>query len=131
MRAALTAQQRRIAQRYGEGGAEKPGIVMVGRDIGTVVMPGAAVKIYMDASAEERARRRHQELAARGKPVAYERVLAEIQRRDEIDSQRAVAPLRPAADAVRIDTTALPPAAVVAAVLAVVADRVRADRAVG
>ena len=123
VRAALTAQQRRIAQRYGAGAAEKPGIVMVGRDIGTVVMPGAPVKIYMDASAEERARRRHQELSARGKPIDYGQVLADIVRRDEIDSQRAVAPLRPAADALRIDTTALPPAAVVARVLQAVADR--------
>jgi cytidylate kinase len=98
---------------------------MVGRDIGTVVMPDAAVKVYMDASAEERARRRYKELSARGKVVGYDLVLADIRRRDEIDSQRAVAPLRPAEDALLIDTTMLVPAAVVVRVLQAVAEGVR------
>ena len=100
VRAALTVQQRRIAQRYGRGDADKPGIVLVGRDTGTVVAPDAAVKIYMDASADERARRRHVELAGRGQVVAFENVLRDIVRRDEIDSHRAFAPLRAADDAV-------------------------------
>jgi cytidylate kinase len=117
VRAALTVQQRRIALRYGQGGADKPGIVLVGRDTGTVVAPEAPVKIYMDATADERARRRHVELAARGQVVAIETVLRDILRRDEIDSHRAVAPLRPAEDAVIVDTTGLSPQAVVDAVV--------------
>ena len=107
VRVALTAQQRRIAQRYGAGAADRPGIVMVGRDIGTVVMPDAGLKIYMDATAEQRALRRHKELIARGQQAAYADILRDIRRRDANDSQRAVAPLRPAADAVVIDTTTL------------------------
>lgn len=120
VRAALTVQQRRITQRYGRGEADKPGIVLVGRDTGTVVAPDAAVKIYMDASAQERARRRHVELAARGQVVAFENVLRDILRRDEIDSHRAVAPLRAADDAVIVDTTGMSPQAVVAAVVAAI-----------
>ena len=120
VRAALTVQQRRITQRYGRGDADKPGIVLVGRDTGTVVAPDAAVKIYMDATAEERARRRHVELAGRGQVVAFENVLRDILRRDAIDSQRAVAPLRAADDAVVVDTTGMAPQAVVAAVVAAV-----------
>jgi cytidylate kinase len=117
VRAALTVQQRRIAERYARGDADKGGIVLVGRDTGTVVAPDAAIKIYMDASAEERARRRHIELATRGQVVAFEHVLRDILRRDEIDSHRAVAPLRAAEDAVVVDTTGLSPQEVVAAVL--------------
>jgi cytidylate kinase len=120
VRAALTQQQRRIALRYGRGDADKPGIVLVGRDTGTVVAPEAAVKIYMDATADERARRRHTELAGRGQVVALEQVLRDIVRRDEIDSHRAVAPLRAAEDAIVVDTTGLAPQAVVDAVLAAV-----------
>jgi cytidylate kinase len=120
VRAALTVQQRRIALRYGRGDADKGGIVLVGRDTGTVIAPEAPVKIYMDASAEERARRRHVELAARGQVVAFENVLRDILRRDEIDSHRAVAPLRAAEDAVAVDTTGLSPEEVVAAVLAAI-----------
>lgn len=120
VRAALTVQQRRIAQRYGRGDADMPGIVLVGRDTGTVVAPDAAVKIYMDASADERARRRHVELAGRGQVAAFENVLRDILRRDEIDSHRAVAPLRAADDAVHVDTTGMSPQAVVAAVAAAI-----------
>ncbi|MBK8051466.1 MAG: (d)CMP kinase [Anaerolineales bacterium] len=112
VRQALTVQQRRIALRYGTGHAEKRGIVMVGRDIGTVVVPEAPVKIYMDASAEKRARRRFDELVARGKQVDYDDVLQDIRRRDALDSQRDIAPLRPADDAIVIDTTAMTPEAV-------------------
>lgn len=107
VRQALTVQQRRIAQQYGTGRAEKPGVVMVGRDIGTVVLPDAPLKIYLDASQAERARRRFCEQKARGKSVEYAQVLEDMQRRDQLDSGRAVAPLRPAADAIVIDTTDL------------------------
>jgi len=99
VRAALTAQQRRI----GHQGQ----IVMVGRDIGTVVLPDADLKIYLDASVAERAARRCQEMRERGVEADYETVLASLRRRDEIDSSRALAPLRPAEDAVVIDTTPL------------------------
>ena len=97
VRAALVAQQRRLAGRSR--------MVMVGRDIGTVVLPDAPLKIYLDASAEERARRRWQEEQARGGWRPYDAVLAEVRRRDEIDSTRQVAPLRPADDAVILDST--------------------------
>jgi len=99
VREALTRQQRRI------GGAG--GVVMVGRDIGTVVLPGAEVKIYLDASPEERARRRRAENVQRGQPSDYQEVLAELRRRDSIDSTRQSSPLRAADDAVRIDSTDL------------------------
>jgi cytidylate kinase len=117
VRRALTVQQRRIAQQYGTGRAEKPGVVMVGRDIGTVVLPDAPLKIYLDASQAERARRRHSEQQERGKTVAYEQVLADMQRRDQLDSQRALAPLRPADDALVLDTTDLSIEQVVARIL--------------
>lgn len=97
VRAALTAQQRRI------GAAGQ--VVMVGRDIGTVVMPDADLKIYLDATVEERARRRYREILARGETADYEAVLAGMQRRDRIDSSRATAPLCRAPDAVVLDTT--------------------------
>ena len=80
---------------------------MVGRDIGTVVLPDAEVKIYLDAGVEERARRRWLEVRARGEETGYEAVLASMHRRDEIDSNREVAPLRAAEDAVVVDTTEL------------------------
>ena len=97
VREALTRQQRRIGRRGS--------VVMVGRDIGTVVMPDADLKIYLDASVEERARRRYKELLERGESIEYEEVLAAMRRRDKIDSERKVAPLRPAEDAIIIDTT--------------------------
>ena len=99
VRAALTAQQRRI----GQAGQ----VVMVGRDIGTVVMPDADLKIYLDASVEERARRRYREIRDRGEPANYDPILRDMRRRDKIDSERDTAPLRPARDAVIIDTTAM------------------------
>jgi cytidylate kinase len=91
VRKALTAQQRRIGQR-GK-------VVMVGRDIGTVVLPEADLKIYLDASVEERARRRYQELIDRGEIADYGHILAAMRKRDQIDSNRKIAPLRPAEDA--------------------------------
>jgi cytidylate kinase len=91
VRAALSEQQRRIGQR-GQ-------VVMVGRDIGTVILPHADLKIYLDASAEERARRRYLELLQRGESADYDQILQAMRRRDQIDSHRQVAPLKPAHDA--------------------------------
>lgn len=87
--------------------AREHSVVMDGRDIGTVVLPDASVKIFLTASAEERAQRRYNELAARGEQVEYEEVLADVRRRDANDTNRAAAPLRAAADAVIVDTTGL------------------------
>jgi cytidylate kinase len=100
VRAALVAWQRGFANR-------PEGAVLDGRDIGTVICPDASVKIFVTASAEERARRRHRELLSRGETVAYEDVLADIRRRDARDSGRATAPLAAAADARLLDTTDL------------------------
>ncbi|MFZ2488840.1 MAG: (d)CMP kinase [Anaerolineae bacterium] len=113
VRQAMVAQQRRLALRGG--------MVMVGRDIGTGVLPDAPWKIYLDASAEERARRRWLEEQARGGSRSFAAVLAEVQHRDRIDSSRDVAPLRPAADAVVIDSTGISVDAVIARVLALCA----------
>jgi cytidylate kinase len=99
VRAYLLEMQRDIAR--------KRSVIMDGRDIGTVVLPDADLKIYLTASAEERARRRCLELSERGTPEPYETVLREINERDEQDMHRAIAPLREAADAVRLDTSAL------------------------
>ena len=110
VRKALTAQQRRIGLHYGVGDKSitgKRGIVMVGRDIGTVVVPEAPLKIYMIASAEERARRRCAEQRQRGKAVDYEQVLTDIHRRDNIDGGRTLAPMRAADDAILLDTSDL------------------------
>ena len=85
--------------------AKDNNVLMDGRDIGTVVLPGAQVKIFLTASAGDRARRRYDELIARGEWVSYEQVLADVERRDYNDTHRAAAPLRPAADAVTVDTT--------------------------
>ena len=80
-------------------------VVMDGRDIGTVILPHAQIKIFLTASPEERARRRYEELQARGETVSYETVLEDVRRRDDQDSNRALAPLKPAPDAVLVDTT--------------------------
>jgi cytidylate kinase len=114
VRSALTAQQRRIGLR-GD-------VVMVGRDIGTVVLPEAPLKIYLDASAEERARRRLREVQARGdQSQTYESILDNVKHRDAIDSGRATAPLKAAPDAVVIDSTGLSVDEVVARVEQLVA----------
>jgi cytidylate kinase len=96
VRAALLPLQRKIAS----GGP----VVMVGRDIGTVVVPDAGLKVYLDATPEERARRRFREGVARGSSQSFEAVLHETLQRDETDSTRNTAPLRPAVDAIQIDT---------------------------
>ena len=80
-------------------------VVAEGRDIGTVVLPNADLKIFLTASPEDRARRRQKELAQKGEELPFEQVLADIRQRDERDSSRAVAPLRPAQDSVIVDTT--------------------------
>jgi cytidylate kinase len=82
-------------------------VVMVGRDIGTVVLPEAGLKIYLDASANQRARRRYDELVGRGEQADYQQILDKVIERDRLDSTREVAPLRPAEDAVRIDSDSL------------------------
>lgn len=110
VRKALTEKQRQIGCR-GQ-------VVMVGRDIGTVVLPEARVKIFLAASVEERARRRTAEINARGDSANYADILAGLQKRDSIDSTRKVAPLKAAEDAVVIDTDQMNIDEVVAAVLA-------------
>jgi cytidylate kinase len=104
VRAALLAFQRNFAA-HPPGGAV--GAVLDGRDTGTAVCPDAPLKLFVTASAEIRAERRHKELLARGEASIYARVLAEIRERDERDSTRAVAPLKPADDARLIDTSAM------------------------
>jgi CMP/dCMP kinase len=100
VRQAMTGQQRRIGQR-GE-------VVMVGRDIGTVVLPEAGFKLYLDASVEERAYRRYLEILSRGEQANLDDIRASMRRRDHIDSTRALAPLRPAEDAVILHTNGMP-----------------------
>ena len=100
VRAALLAFQR-------DFGRAPPGAVLDGRDIGTVIFPDADVKIYVDATPEVRARRRAAEIASTGGAVSEAEVLADIRRRDERDTRRAAAPLRPAPDAHLLDTTHL------------------------
>jgi len=109
VRKALSEQQRRIGIR-GK-------VVMVGRDIGTVVLPEADLKVYLDANAEERARRRFDELIARGEQADYDEILKKVIERDRIDSTRAVAPLRPADDAIIIDSDKMNAEQVVARVM--------------
>lgn len=99
VRQAMTKIQREI------GGRGK--VVMVGRDIGTVVLPEADLKLYLDASVEARAERRHKERTARGEEVEYEEVLESMRTRDHIDTNRDLAPLQPAEDAVILDSTHL------------------------
>jgi cytidylate kinase len=106
-------------------GSPAGGAVLDGRDIGTVVCPGADVKIFVTASPEERARRRHKELLDRGDEAIYARVLQDMKDRDARDSGRAVSPLVPAADAVVIDSTELDADAAFAAAVALVDERRR------
>lgn len=120
VRAFLLETQREFARRGS--------VVMDGRDIGTVVLPDARVKIFLTASPEERARRRYNELAARGEPVRYEQVLEDVRRRDDNDTHRAAAPLRAAPDAVTVDTTGCTFDEAMAQLLAVVRARMDAPR---
>lgn len=113
VRAALLAFQKNFA-------AAPPGAVLDGRDIGTVVCPDADVKIFVEASAEERARRRMLELRGRGEKADHAQVLADILKRDERDKNRAAAPLKPAADAHLLDTTSLDVEGALAAALKII-----------
>ena len=119
VRAALIAAQRGFA-------GQAAGAVLDGRDIGTVICPGADAKIFVVASATARATRRLRELRGRGEDVDHASVLAEIVRRDQRDSGRASAPLRPADDAVTLDTTDLDIEGAVAAALDIIAGRLGA-----
>lgn len=122
VRATLVAAQRAFA-------ARPEGAVLDGRDIGTVICPEAHIKIYVTASPTARAQRRALELARRGEPADFNEVLRDILARDERDSTRAVAPLRPADDAVTLDTTAMDVEAAYQAALALVEAR-RPPRAI-
>lgn len=102
---------------------EMPGLVADGRDMGTVVFPDAPLKVFLTASAEERARRRYLQLKAKGDDVNLASLLDEIQARDERDTQRAVAPLKPAADAILLDSTELSIEQVLERILSEVANR--------
>jgi CMP/dCMP kinase len=121
VREALLGLQRRLATAEGNRGA-----VLEGRDIGTVVFPDADLKVFLTAAAEVRARRRHEELVAKGQPSTLEQVLADQQKRDRDDSQRAVAPLRPAEDALQVDTSDLSLDGVVEALASAVRGRLAA-----
>lgn len=115
VRAALKERQRAFRR--------EPGLVADGRDMGTVIFPDATTKVFLTASAEERARRRHNQLKEKGVSVTFDGLLREILSRDARDAQRAVAPLKPAEDAVLLDTTGLSIDEVVDRVLALVPAR--------
>ena len=117
VRAALLDCQRDFA-------SQEPGAVLDGRDIATVVLPDADVKIFVTADVEVRARRRHQEQVARGEPVSYERTLETIRDRDARDMGRKDAPLRQADDAVLLDTTRLGVEEALAAALEIVRSKI-------
>lgn len=121
VRAHMVRLQQELAA--GEGS-----VVVEGRDIGTVVLPEADVKIFLTASAETRARRRNAQNVAAGLADDYETVLADVRRRDYLDSTRAVSPLRPAADAVIVDTSAMTQDEVIAHLRDLVEQRTRAVR---
>jgi cytidylate kinase len=113
VRRALFEMQRRFAQQTG-------GAVLDGRDIGTVIAPDAEVKLWVDASVEERARRRFKELSGLGEAVTQESVLAQLKERDARDAGRKDAPMKPADDALWIDTTTLDPDATLAKAIEIV-----------
>ena len=104
--------------------AKKHNVIMDGRDIGTVVLPKATVKIFLTAAPEVRAKRRFDELAAKGTETTFEKVLAEVKQRDLQDSTRAIAPLKQAKDAVLVDTSNLDIDGVIAAIKAVAAEKI-------
>jgi cytidylate kinase len=113
----------RLQRELGRSG----GVVLEGRDIGTVVFPDAEVKVFLTAPLEVRAKRRYDEMIACGRAAVYDQVLEEVRQRDERDQSREVAPMRPAPDAVTIDTGPLPLDEVVQRVLGVVRDRTQGD----
>ena len=116
VRDAMLDMQREVAQNYN--------VIMDGRDIGTVVLPKATVKIFMTASAEVRARRRTDELIAKGQKASYEKVLKEIQQRDYQDTHREVAPLKMSRDSIKLDTSDLDIDGVIAAMKEIIAKKV-------
>ena len=120
VRSAMVAQQREIA--VGQG------IVVVGRDIGTVVLPFADLKVFLLASVFERAKRRHEEMTRQGYPVEYEKVLKDIEARDAVDSERAHSPLRPAEDARLLDTDSMDVGQVVREIVDIIGMAHREDR---
>jgi len=103
-RVSMAPSVREALVRLQRGLAAKRSVVMAGRDIGTVVLPDADLKVFLLASAEERARRRYKELAGHGAPVEYVNVLADLKRRDKLDSERVLSPLAPAGDAKQLGT---------------------------
>ena len=121
VRTRLVGLQRTLAQGPGS-------VVVEGRDIGTVVLPDADVKLFLTASPETRARRRNDQNVAAGLPDDYEVVLADVRRRDHLDSTRAVSPLRAASDAVVVDTSAMTESEVIAHLLQLVRQRSGAVR---
>ena len=106
--------------------AKKHNVIMDGRDIGTVVLPRANVKLFLTASAEVRAQRRHLELQAKGGKDSFEKVLADIKQRDHQDSTREIAPLKQAKDAILVDTSNMDVEAVIAHIRNIVAEKVGA-----
>ena len=122
-RVAALQQVRRALFAVQIGMRQAPGLVADGRDMGTVVFPAAPLKVFLEASAEERARRRHKQLKEKGSPASLRALLESIRDRDERDKGRAVSPLVPASDAVILDSTALTIDEVVERVLALAAER--------
>lgn len=116
-RVSTNGEARRVLTDKMRDVGEDGGIVMEGRDVGTVVFPDAEIKFYLDASAEERAKRRVNQLKEAGQKADYNQILKMIQERDYRDSHRAVSPLKPAEDAVIIDTSSLTMQQVIDAVL--------------
>ena len=116
IRLALVELQRKMA--------EKVSVVMDGRDIGTYVLPNADVKIFQIASVEERAKRRYKENQEKGIPCTYEDIVADVEKRDRIDSSRAFAPLKPAEDSIKLDTSNLTIEESVQAVLDIIKEKV-------
>lgn len=115
VREAITRQLRQIQH--------PRGIIMDGRDIGTVVFPDAGLKIFLTASVEERARRQLQDVLAQGQTSSLDELQTAIARRDKLDSERAVAPLKQASDAIRVDSTGLAPDQVIAQILTLWSER--------
>ena len=116
VREALLDMQREVAENYD--------VIMDGRDIGTVVLPKATVKIFLTASAEVRAKRRTDELLAKGQKAKYEQVLKEIQQRDYQDTHREIAPLKMCRDSIKLDTSEMDIAGVIAAMKEIIAKKV-------
>jgi cytidylate kinase len=120
---AVPAVRARLVELQRQLSAGRGSVVVEGRDIGTVVLPDAEVKIFLTASAETRARRRNDQNVSAGLVDDYESVLANVRRRDHLDSTRAVSPLRAAADAVVVDTSDMTEAEVIRCLLEIVTQR--------